>query len=445
MEAAPLTINTPSGLLKNQPPPLSHEGTQAHNKLQSLTWCSFVSLFWLHPPFSPVAIYGCRDFGPTVIFSIGGEYSSDATGPTVMPKNDSRKLIEALRDGDLADVKVLVKRDPEVARSPQVIVEAGRLGWVEALELLVKTGSDPNAAWRGYRALHALIQEAPHKGHDPATASRVACLKWLLANGADPEQLGGWPASRAIITATFVGQPAYIEELRRAGAVIDGFVSAALGDIRRVEKVLAKDRAFVMARDPGGLTALHCCAGSRLGATNKKIKDTLLAIANLLLDHGADLKATVRSWSHDVDTVYFAISSSQLELFELLLGRGADATLALPATLWRDGFEFAELALRHGAKIDRAVDDGKPILNQMIRWGRIDPTLWLLKHGASPNLADAQGWTAVHQAASRGNARMMEAVLAAGGDPALRDNEGNTPLDVARAKRHPKLVTILTG
>ncbi|MFY9607910.1 MAG: ankyrin repeat domain-containing protein [Blastocatellia bacterium] len=362
-----------------------------------------------------------------------------------MPKTDTKKLIESLRAGDLADVKVLVKRDPEAARSPQVIVEAGRLGWKEALDLLVKNGSDPNAMSRGYRALHSLIQEAPHKGHDTATASRVVCLKWLLASGADPEQLGGWPASRAIITAAFVGQPAYIEELRRAGAVVDGFVAASLADMRRVEKALASDPAFVMARDPGGLTALHCCAGSRLGAANKKIKDRLFAIAGLLLDHGGDVKASVRSWSHHVDAVYFAVSSSQLELFELLLERGADATAALPATLWREGFEFAELALRHGAKIDRAMDNGKPLLNQMIRWGRIKPALWLLKHGASPNLADSQGWTAVHQAASRGNEQMMKAVLLAGGDPVLRDKEGNTALEIARAKGRPKLATQLGG
>ena len=119
----------------------------------------------------------------------------------------------------------------------------------------------------------------------------------------------------------------------------DGFVAAALGDIRRVAKALQKDPAFVTARDPSGLTALHCCAGSRMGAANKKIKDTLLAIARLLLDRGADLKAKVRSWSDDVDTVHFAVSSSQLELFELLLERGANATAALPATV-EEGFSL---------------------------------------------------------------------------------------------------------
>jgi ankyrin repeat protein len=362
-----------------------------------------------------------------------------------MAKTDARKLMEALRAGDLEDVRVLVKRDPAAARSSQVIVEAGRLGWKEALELLLKNGADPNAMSRGYRPLHSLIQEAPHKGHDTAPASRVSCLKWLLKKGADPEQLGGWPACRAIITAAFVGQPPYIDALQQAGAVVDGFVAAALGDIRRIKKALAKDAAFAVARDPGGLTALQCCAGSRLGAKNKKIRDALLATARLLLDAGADVKASVRSWSHDVDVVYFAVSASRLELFELLLERGADATAALPSTLWRDGFEFAELALHRGAKIDGAVDGGKPLLNQLIRWGQVKQVLWLLEHGASPNLADAQGWTAVHQAASRGNERMMKAVLEAGGDPTRRNAEGSNPLDIAVEKKRPKLVSLFIG
>jgi ankyrin repeat protein len=117
----------------------------------------------------------------------------------------------------------------------------------------------------------------------------------------------------------------------------------------------------------------------------------------------------------------------------------------LPATLWRDGFEFADLAVRRGAKIDQAVDGGKPLLNELIRWGQIKPALWLLDHGASPDLPDAQGWTAVHQAASRGNERMMEAVLAAGGDPARKDAQGLTPLAIAVEKKHIKLVSLFIG
>ena len=360
-----------------------------------------------------------------------------------MAKTDRKTLIACLRAGDLKQFRALLGTDPEAARSAEAVVEAGRLGSTKALELLLKKGADLNAPWRGYRALHALIQEAPHKDRETPTVQRVSCLNWLLAHGANPEALGGWPATRALITAAFAGQPAYIEELRRAGAVVDAFVAAALGDIRKVERALAKDSDFAKARDSAGLSALHCCAGSRLGSKAKKIRDNLLAIARILLDHGAEVEATVRSWSHDVDAVYLAVSAGQREVFALLLERGADPIAALPPVVWRSENELAELALSHGATLDRAIDDGKPLLNNLVRWGQVGPALWMLERGASPNIADDRGWTAVHQAASRGNEKVMKAVLAAGGDAERSDNEGSTPIDIARANRRGKIVALL--
>ena len=57
--------------------------------------------------------------------------------------------------------------------------------------------------------------------------------------------------------------------------------------------------------------------------------------------------------------------------------------------------------------------------------------MWLLANGASPDVPDSRGWTAMHQAASRGNERMMRTLLDAGGDLSLRDKEGQRPRDVA--------------
>ena len=48
----------------------------------------------------------------------------------------------------------------------------------------------------------------------------------------------------------------------------------------------------------------------------------------------------------------------------------------------------------------------------------------------------------MHQAASRGNLRMLRAVLDAGGDPKRRDKEGNTPRDVTQSD---KLAEMLAG
>ena len=148
---------------------------------------------------------------------------------------------------------------------------------------------------------------------------------------------------------------------------------------------------------------------------------------------GADPNVRTRSWSHEVTAAYFAIGARNVEMTRRLLERGAEATEALPAALWSHDMRFAELVLSFGANPDLAGEGGRPMLNDLIRWGQLAPALWILARGASPNLADGRGWTALHQAASRGSARMVEALLAAGGDPTIREKEGLTPPALARS------------
>ncbi len=351
---------------------------------------------------------------------------------------------EALRRGDHAALAKLLTRDPKLAKKAQLVVDAAGLADRRALELLVERGADVNASWRNYRPLHALIQGEPHEAARPPTKARLTCLDWLLAHGADPEQLGAWPSMRAILVAAFGGEEEYVERLRAAGARVDGWVRAALGAVAAVKRELSRDPAFARARDAGGLTALHCCAGSRLGASDARRRKRLREVAALLLDHGADPDAKVRSWGQDVDVCYFAIGADHIELFELLMERGASATAALPSALWRKGERstaFAELALQHGADPDRALVEDRPLLNDLIRWGQFTAALWLLDHGADPDRPDARGWTALHQAASRGNERVLRILLERGADPERVDANGCTPLDIACAKPLQKLIT----
>jgi ankyrin repeat protein len=266
----------------------------------------------------------------------------------------------------------------------------------------------------------------------------LACLEWLLDQGADPEQLGAWPPARAIIIAAFVGAPEYVKRLRKAGARMDGFAGAALGDEKLLKKTLRAHPEFARERDAGGLTALQCAAGSRCPGS-------AVEVARLLIEAGADVRARTQSWSHEVDAIYFAASAKNKALFELLLEHGADASEALGPALWNASVDFAELALAHGADPDRAVTEGKPLLNHLIRWGQIRQALWLLERRANPNLPDERGWTAVHQAASRGNERMMRAVLQAGGDLTRRDKSGDTPMDIAEAMGRGKLIALMAA
>jgi ankyrin repeat protein len=311
------------------------------------------------------------------------------------------------------------------------------MAWREGLALLKKHGADFNAVWRGYRPLHVLIQEAPHAHHGTPGPERIDCLRWLVENGADPELEGGWPPARALLTAAFTGVPEYIKVLRDAGARVDGFVHAALGDGGKIQNQLKKDAGFALARTSArGTTALHCCAASRLKTGNQT------AVAGLLLDHGANPNAVCQGWNHELDVTYFAIGSRQTEILELLLERGADPDAALAHAVWqKDPAECGEIALRHGADVNRAryasscKDGEKPLLNQMIRWGQFAATFWLLEKGASPNIADPRGWTAVHQAVSRGNERLLKAVIDAGGDCTRKTKQGETPRDIVSSER----------
>jgi protein DGCR14 len=323
------------------------------------------------------------------------------------------------------------------------VVSAATKADLAALKTLHASGADLNAGHRGYRALHALIQSKPHAaGHTP-TAHEITTFNWLLDHGADPSLDGGWPAVNAALLAAFTGLPEFIEILLTRGVTKDVNLAAALGDAALVHLQMASSPDNQITRFSfTALTPLHCAAASRLGARDPKVAAGLLDVARMALDAGADVNATVRSRGHDLDAAYFAANAGHLEMFELLLARGANPTAALAPAMWntKDRFaEFGAAAIAHGAEIDRAEAAHRPLLNDLIRWGQFAPARWLLEHGADPNRAqgrdgsDTAGWTALHQAASRGNARMAEAVIAAGGRPDARDAAGRTPLDVARA------------
>lgn len=336
--------------------------------------------------------------------------------------------------------KAIVCRDLEALRrmapKPQLMLDCSRMAWLEGLKTLVASGGDVNASWRGYRPLHAVIQEEPH-ATSTCGAERIDCLKWLLSRGADPELPGAWPPARALLIAALSGAPEFVRALLQNKARQDIFTHAALGNTTDLKRMLKKSPDLALARDGGGLTALQCAAGSRMPQQDKTYE-----CAQILIEAGADVRARTKSWSHEIDAVYLAANSSNLKIFELLLESGADATAALPGAVWQSTSGCAEIALRYGARIDEACDEGKPVLNQMVRWGRMKQAFWLLSQGASPNVADDRGWTALHQAASRGNERVVRALLDAGADRTMKDKQGNRPVDLTAKENLRELLLV---
>lgn len=338
--------------------------------------------------------------------------------PSLDPKDRvaAKLAIALLRAGDRPRFEQLLAERAGLARIGSVILAAAGIHDVAAVKRLANAGADLDSLVRGYRPLHAAIQEKPHQDRPFAGEDRLSTVQTLLDLGADPSRSAAWPAMPALQVACGVGDREMVE-LLLSYVRVDAFSAAALGRMPLVRRALAADASFATSKDSNSLTALHYVACSRLHRepeTGKRLRE----IATMLLDAGASSDALARSWSHEVTATDLAISSHHLSLVEILLRRGGDPTRALAAAMWNTGDRFrdyGDLCLGAGAKIDECVYENKPLLNQLVRWGKVEPVLWLVSLGANPNLEDDRGWTAVTQAKSRGNRRMWDALIAAGG------------------------------
>jgi ankyrin repeat protein len=103
------------------------------------------------------------------------------------------------------------------------------------------------------------------------------------------------------------------------------------------------------------------------------------------------------------------------------------------------GPQATALLLAHGAHVHRF--SRNPMRNQplhaCIALGRDSETVRLLiAQGADVNMAQAGGYTPLHQAAAAGLEELTRILLEAGADPARPCDQGKTPADYARERKH---------
>jgi len=181
-----------------------------------------------------------------------------------------------------------------------------------------------------------------------------------------------------------------------------------------------------------------------------------------------------------------AAKRGDTERIETLLGRGMDVnqrnhnggTSIMYAALGGDP-EAVSLLLRHHADVNAAAQNGWTALMIASVKGHVEVAETLLRHGADPNKADVYSWTplmravnegerqivkllleqgearvnqagengitALHLAALKASADLVELLLAHGADPRIEDYSGRTALEFAKKNNNLKLKRWPTG
>lgn len=212
----------------------------------------------------------------------------------------------------------------------------------------------------------------------------AAAIARAITAGAEPDRSArGWTALAAVIQETVHGDDAPIPPAQRVACVA----------------ALLEGGADVRLRSGHPVAAPLVLAG--LGGHSE--------VAKLLIERGAPLDR------------FAAAALGRRALLERRLA--SDPALARS----RDDAGFTLLHFACGSRMGRTGARVAADLDALVAR--------LLVHGADPNPGDADGLTAMHRAASRGNVAMWEALLAAGGDAERKAKGGVTPRTFAAARK----------
>ena len=216
-------------------------------------------------------------------------------------------------------------------------------------------------------------------------------------------------------------------------------------DLGTTKRLLAERPELLEAVDRSGQNLLHlACATSsaKLGLTGA----TQTRYVRFLLDQGLDIDTPV---GRDACTpLFFAVARARnLQLAKELIDRGADVNAApgggLFAAGWWDDIPILKLLIRSGAEIDVVVGV-TPFLATWC-WKKFDAAKTLALAGADVDFQDPTGRTALHHGIEKKfDPRLLSWLVQHGASPELKDRTGTTALERAARKRDKRYLAALS-
>ncbi len=351
-------------------------------------------------------------------------------------------LIAAIDAADQAAVARLLDEQPALAHGWKPINHAAYLGRKAIVATLIDHGADFSAVSTScFAPLHRAIEP---KDAVPRTPAHVETVKLLVERGASLDARGCWHRSTPLLTAAMAGNAemaAIIGDALFATRPPTIFEASALGMADRIAALLAVDAVLASAPDANGLSALHYCASSQLWRGSNTLAASLVAVAEILIAAGAPVDAKASLEGFALPPLHWGTKNPAVA--RVLIAHGANPTDALGSAMWEEAWEFAEYLVGAGANVD-ARDGDRTLLHERLHWGKTKPALWLLAHGADPNLADARGNTPLHSAAGRGLGEpILRALIEADANADAKNSDSLTPADLARAKGKTKAAAFL--
>ena len=176
------------------------------------------------------------------------------------------------------------------------------------------------------------------------------------------------------------------------------------GNIDKVKEGLKQNPGFANQVQPGWGTALHEAA--RSGRAD---------IAELLLEHGSDIKATELEGDTPLHT----------------------------AVKWGGHEDVVRVLIAHKADVNAGDKDGKTPLCDAAAQGFTNIIVLLLTNGANVNARDKYGNCPLSGAIENNRYGVVPLLLTQGADPTVQDLSGNTMLDRAALQDSPALAEML--